>query len=130
MVGSKLYAEIGKREETVCVVETLLVFAVAAFHLAVVAGRVGTDQLVPDSKPCSGQFKACESVFFVGREAVGKLNTVVCPHTLYPHTAALEPGRHFLQEVGGGISGLFRYAMSCVIRLLVKDMAPSRQEGL
>ena len=79
---SKLYAEIGKREETVCVVETLLVFAMAALYFAVVSWSVGTDQLVPDSKPCSGQFKTSESVFPAGREAVGKLKSVVClPHS-------------------------------------------------
>ena len=77
-----------------CVVETHLVFAMAALYFAVVAGRVGTDQLVPDSKPCSGQFKACGQVSSAVGETVGKLKSVVCLDTLYPHTAALEPGCH------------------------------------
>ena len=83
---SKLHTEIGKREETMCVVETLLVFAMAALYFAVVAGRVGTDQLVPDSKPCSGQFKACGQVSSAVGEMVGKLKSVVCLDTLYPRT--------------------------------------------
>ena len=53
----ELRTKIGKGKETVGVVETLLVFPVAAFYFAVVAGRVWTDQLVPDPKPCSGQLK-------------------------------------------------------------------------
>ena len=105
---SELHIKIGKRKETVGVVETLLVFPVAAFHLAVVPGRVGTDPLVPNPKPCCGQFKTCEPVFPVGREAVGKRNAVVCLRTLYPYTTALEPGRHFLQEIGGRVGALLR----------------------
>ena len=45
---SELRTKIGKGKETVGVVETLLVFTMAAFYFAVVAGRVWTDQLVPD----------------------------------------------------------------------------------
>ena len=60
----------------------------------------------------------------------GELKAIVGLDTLDVNTAAGIPLDRLLQEVGGGISGLFRYAMSCVIRLLVKDMALSRQEGL
>ena len=78
---SKLHTEIGKREETMCVVETLLVFAMAAFHLAVVAGRVGTDQLVKDSKPRSRQFKTGGESVWLLEKAIGKGKSVVCLHT-------------------------------------------------
>ena len=61
---SELRTKIGKGKETVGVVETLRVFPVAAFYFAVVAGRVWTDQLVPDPKACSGQLKACGQVSF------------------------------------------------------------------
>ena len=77
MVCSELHTKIGKREEAVRIVEPLLILAVAAFHLPVVAGRVGADQLVPDSKPRSGQFKPRRQVFFTVGEAVGKLKTIV-----------------------------------------------------
>ena len=82
MVCSELHTKIGKREETVCVVETLLVFAVAAFHLAVMAGRVGTDQLVPDSKPCSGQSKrVSRSFLLVEKRLVNSIPLSVCTHS-------------------------------------------------
>lgn len=101
MVCSELHTKIGKREETVCIVETLLVFTVAALHFAVVMWRVWADQFVPDPKARSGQFNASKPVFLVSREMVGKLNTI-------PYTTAFEPGYHFLQKIGGGIGTLLR----------------------
>ena len=96
---SELHTKIGKREETVCIVETLLVFTVAALHFAVVMWRVWADQFVPDPKARSGQFNASKPVFLVSREMVGKLNTI-------PYTTAFETGYHFLQKIGGGIGTL------------------------
>ena len=100
---SELRTKIGKGKETVGVVETLLIFAVAAFYFAVVSGRVWTDQLVPDPKACSGQLKACGQVPSSVGETVGEFKAVVYLHTLYPYTTALEPGCHFLQEISGRI---------------------------
>lgn len=48
LVGSELPAKVVEGIEGMVVVKAFLVFPVAAFHLAVVAGRVRTDQLVPD----------------------------------------------------------------------------------
>ena len=74
---------------------------------------------MPDSKPCSGQFKACGQLSFTVGEAVGKFKSVVCLHTLYPHAAAFDPGRHFLQKIGGRIGALLRVgtqiAQSCIL---------------
>ena len=50
MVCSELHTKIGKREETMCVVESLLVFAVAAFYFAVVAGGVGVASFLSGSQ--------------------------------------------------------------------------------
>ena len=49
MVGSELPTKVDERVEGVFVVETFLIFPVAAFNFTVVAGRVRTDQLVTDS---------------------------------------------------------------------------------
>ena len=57
--NGKLSFEIIERVETMRGVEFLIVFSVAALYFAVVAGRVWTDQLVPDPKACSDQLKAC-----------------------------------------------------------------------
>ena len=49
MVGSELPTKVGEGVERVLVVEAFLVFAVAAFDFAIMAGCVRTDQLVADS---------------------------------------------------------------------------------
>ena len=49
-MGSELPSKVGERIEVVGVVESLLVFPVAAFDLAVVSGRVRADQLVADTQ--------------------------------------------------------------------------------
>ena len=49
LVGSELSTKVVEREEGMLVVETLLVFPVTAFDLAVVAGRVRADELVADA---------------------------------------------------------------------------------
>ena len=119
MVCSELHTKIGKREETVGVIDTLLVFTVAALYFAVVTGCVWADQFVPNSKACSGQFKACGQVSFAVGETVGKFEAIVSLHTLYPHAAAFESGRHFLQKIGGRIGALLRVgtqiAQSCIL---------------
>ena len=57
VVDSKLVCEIGQREEGMTGIEAFLVFSVTAFHLAVVAGRVGTDELVANPKFGGSGFK-------------------------------------------------------------------------
>ena len=47
---SELSIEVGKGVEAMGVVEATLILPVAAFYLAVVAGRVGTNQLVPNAQ--------------------------------------------------------------------------------
>ena len=125
MVCSELHTKIGKREETVCIVETLLVFTVAALHFTVVMWRVWADQFVPDPKARSGQFNASKPVFLVSREMVGKLNTI-------PYTTAFEPGYHFLQKIGGGIGTLLRVspkiAKTCMD--IVAKHVPADKDGV
>lgn len=57
IMDSKLCCEIFQGEEGMAGVETFLVFPVAAFHFAIVAGCIGTDQLVPDSQLSGGTLK-------------------------------------------------------------------------
>ena len=68
---SQLSIEIGKR------VEAMLILTVAALYLAIVTGRIGTNQLVLNVKLCSGLLKERDQ-FTVGlSKAVGKLKSVV-----------------------------------------------------
>ena len=99
VMDGELLIKIVQRVKAMTGVKAFLVLPVAALHLAVVAGRVGADQLVPDSKPRSGQFKLRRQVFFTVGETVGKLKTIVCLHAFHLYAAAFEPGCHFLQEI-------------------------------
>lgn len=57
VMDSKLCCKIFQGEEGVAGVETFLVFPVAVLHFAIVAGCIGTDQLVPDSQLSGGTLK-------------------------------------------------------------------------
>ncbi len=57
MVHSELCTKILKGKEAVGVVESLLIFPVTAFDLAVVSGSVRTNKLVADAQLCSGLLK-------------------------------------------------------------------------
>ena len=50
VVNGKLFGEVVQGIKAVAGIETFLVLAVAALHLAVVAGGVGTDELVADAQ--------------------------------------------------------------------------------
>jgi len=57
LVSSELLTKVGEGIEAVDAVETLLVLSVAALDLAVVPGRVGSDQLVAYAQGRGGGFK-------------------------------------------------------------------------
>ncbi len=87
-------------------IEAFLIFAVAAFDLAIVSGCVGTDEFVVDAHLFSRFLKKCQLLFGRG-ETVGKLTAIVGLDTLDLDTPALEPGDGLFQEVGRGIGRLF-----------------------
>lgn len=50
VMKSELLSEVVQRKESVGIIETLLVFPVAVFHLAVVARSIRTDEFMMDTK--------------------------------------------------------------------------------
>lgn len=52
MVASEQGAKVVAGIETADVIETALIFPVAALHLAVMTGRIRTNQLVADAQLC------------------------------------------------------------------------------
>ena len=56
IVDGELLCKVVRRVEAVAGVKTFLVFPVAAFHLAVMAGRVGANELMPDAQPGGSRF--------------------------------------------------------------------------
>ena len=57
LVGSELPTKIHEREEGMSVVETLLILAVAALHLAVMPWRVRSNQFVMNAVACKRRFE-------------------------------------------------------------------------
>ena len=82
MVGSFLPTKVGEGIETVCVVETLLVLTMAAFHLSVVAGRIGADELVANSQLFGRCLKEGFQVALAAGKAIGEFKTVIGLNTL------------------------------------------------
>ena len=81
-------------------IEAFLILAVAALHLAVVARRVGPDQLVPDAQLGGSFLEQCGQIALAVGETVGELEAVVRLDTLHFYAPA--------QEVRRGIGGLLR----------------------
>lgn len=95
---SELRTKIGEGEETVGVIETLLILAVTAFHFAIVSWRIGADQFVANPEACSRLLKKSWQVFFAVGETVGKLKAIVSLNALYPNAPAFEPDDHFSRK--------------------------------
>ena len=103
---SQLSIEVGKRVETMGVVEATLILTVAALYLAIVTGRIGTNQLVLNVKICSGLLKERDQ-FTVGLcKAVSKLKPVVSLDTFDGEAVLFEESICFLQKVCRGIGAL------------------------
>ena len=74
---SQLSVEVGKRVEAIGIVEAMLILTVAALYLAIVTGRIGTNQLVLNVKLCSGLLKERDQFTVRLSKAVGQLKSVV-----------------------------------------------------
>ena len=95
-MDSKLLVKVIKREKAVTGIKALLVLPVAAFHLAIVAGCVGTDELVADTQLSGGGFKESRQVPFTVGETIGELKSVVGLDTLHPDAPAGIPFDQFV----------------------------------
>lgn len=91
-VGIQLSAKVGEGVETVSTVESLLILAVTALHFAIVSGRIGADELMPDTKLGSGLFKQGLQVPLAVAEPVGELEAVICLNTFYGEALPFKEG--------------------------------------
>ena len=66
----------------VCVVKALLVLSMTTFHLSVVPGRIGADELVANSQLSGRCLKEGFQVALAAGKAIGKLKTVIGLNTL------------------------------------------------
>lgn len=77
MLGSQLPNKVGKGVKTVRVVETLLVLSMTAFHLSIVAGSIGANELVANSQPSGRCLKEGFQIALTVGEAISELKTVI-----------------------------------------------------
>ena len=89
-------------------IEAFLILTVAALHLAVVARRVGPDQLVTDAQLGGSFLEQCRQIALTVGETVGELEAVVRLDTLHFYASAGVPRPQLAQEVRRGIGGLLR----------------------
>mgnify|MGYP006068492681 CR=1 FL=1 len=108
VVERKLLGEVIQREEGVTGIKALLVLSMASFHLAVVARRVRTGQLMTDSKLSSSFLKPGRDFSLTVGETVGKFKTVVGLDAFHPDASAGIPLNQSFQKVCGRISCLLR----------------------
>ena len=89
-------------------IEAFLILTMAALHLAVVARRVGPDQLVTDAQLGGSFLEQCGQIALAVGETVGELEAVVRLDTLHFYASAGVPRSQPAQEVRRGIGGLLR----------------------
>ena len=82
LVGSFLPTKVGEGIETVCVVKALLVLTMTAFHLSVVPGSIGADELVANSQLSGCCLKEGFQVALAAGKAIGEFKTVIGLNTL------------------------------------------------
>ena len=82
LVGSQLPTKVGERLEMMRIVETLLILTMAALHLSVVAGSIGSNEFAMNSKLFGRCLKEGFQVTLAVGEAIGELKTVIGLDTL------------------------------------------------
>lgn len=100
-MNCELFFEIRQGEENVNRTKAFLVLPVAVLYLAIMPGRVRTNELVLDTKIMSSFLKKGLDVPFTVGKTVGKFKIVVSPDTFYSDASAGIPLHQSLQEAGG-----------------------------
>lgn len=90
-MDGELFCKVVQRIKAVAGVKALLVLPVAALHFAIVSGRVGANELVPDPQFGGSGFKESRQMPFAVRKTIGEFKTVVRLDALHPDAPARIP---------------------------------------
>ena len=101
-MNSELFVKISQREESMYRIKAFPVFPVAAFHLAIMSGRVRTDQFMLDAQLGGGFLKKGLDIPFTVGKTVRKFKTVVGLDTFHTDPLVGIPLHQPLQKVSGG----------------------------
>ena len=94
------------REKELPGVKAFLILPVAAFHLAIMPGRVWTNKLMLDAQLSDNFFKKDLDILVTIGKTVCKFKTVVGLNTFHRDPSADIPLYQPLQKVSGGVDGL------------------------
>lgn len=75
-MNGKLFCEVLEGVKAVGTIETLLILAMAALYLAIMAGRIGANQLMLDAQLSGGKLKQVEQIPSAGAETIGKFKCI------------------------------------------------------
>ena len=76
-MGNFLPTKVAEGIETACVVEMFLILTITAFHLSIVAGDIGADELMTNFQLCGRCLKKVSQVILAIGKAIGKLKAIV-----------------------------------------------------
>src|SRR5699024_1344595 len=107
-MDSELSGEVIQGVKTVAGIEALLILAVTTLHFTVVAGRVGADKLVADTKLGGSGLKQSGEIPLAVGETIGKFKAVVRLDALHADSSAGIPLEQLFQKIRRGIGGLLR----------------------
>ena len=107
-MGSELSSEVIQGVKTVAGIKALLILAVTTLHFTVVAGRVGTDELVPDTQLGGSGLKQSREIPLAVGETIGKFKAVIRLDALHADSSAGIPLEQLFQKIRRGIGGLLR----------------------
>ena len=107
-MGSELSGEAIQGVKAAAEIEALLILAVTTLHFTVVAGRVGADKLVADTKLGGSGLKQSGEIPLAVGETIGKFKAVVRLDALHADSSAGIPLEQLFQKIRRGIGGLLR----------------------
>lgn len=108
VVDSKLFCKVCQGVKGMGIVKAFLVLPVAPLNLPVMPWGIWADQLVPNPQFRSRPFKHGRDVPPAAEKAVRKLKAVIRLDAFHADAPARIPLHQAFQEVGRGVSGLFR----------------------
>ena len=107
-MGSELLGEVIQGVKAAAGIKAFLILAVTTLHFAVVARRIGPDELVPDTQLGGGGLKQSREIPLAVGETIGKFKAVIRLDAFHADTSAGIPLEQLFQEIGGGTGGLLR----------------------
>ena len=87
-MDSELFCEVIEGAEAVAGVKALLVLPVAALHLAIVAGCVGTNKLMTNIQLGGSHFKQSWKIPLAVGETIGEFKSIIGLNALYSDAPA------------------------------------------